>query len=147
MTKKASTKKRASRRQRYLVFISHLTKDKWITRQIADLIERKGRQHGVKVFLDERDIEIGDSIPETIRKNIKDCKEFLVFLSRNSIGRPWVLVEISAAWGQGKRIIAVIDKVTPEEMPEIILPYRAIDLNDFNEYLEQLLERARGARL
>jgi hypothetical protein len=146
MPKKASAKKRALSRQRYLVFISHSTKDRWIARQIADVIERRGRRHGVRVFLDERDIEVGDSIPETIRKNIKECKEFLVFLSRNSIDRPWVLIEISAAWGQGKRIIAVIDKVTPEEMPEIILPYRAIDINDFDEYLEQLLERARGAR-
>jgi TIR domain len=147
MTKSASTKKRASRRRGYLVFVSHSTKDKWIARQIADLIERRGKRYGIKVFLDERDIGIGDSIPETIRKNIRECKEFLVFLSRNSKDRPWVLVEISAAWGQGKRIIAVIDKVTPEEMPEIILPYRAIDLNDFDEYLEQLLKRARGARI
>jgi hypothetical protein len=56
-----------------------------------------------------------------------------------------VLIEISAAWGHGKRIIAIIDKVAPEEMPEIMLPYRAIDLNDLDEYIRQLGERVKGA--
>ena len=108
------------------------------------MLETKGRRYGIKTFLDERDIEVGDSIPETIRQNIKKCNEFLVLLTRNSINRPWVMIEMSAAWGHRKRIAAVIDKVTPEELPEIILPYKAIDLNAFDEYLDQVLARAKG---
>jgi hypothetical protein len=136
----------SARAERYLVFVSHSTKDRWIARQIAQLLERSGVDYGVKTFLDERDIEVGDSIPDTIRQNIKECNEFLVLLTKNSIDRPWVLIEISAAWGHGKRIIAVIDKVTPEEMPEIMLPYKAVDLNELEEYVGQLLNRARGVR-
>lgn len=133
-------------RKAYLVFISHSTKDRWIARQIAKLLEERGEKYRVKTFLDERDILVGDSIPDTIRENIRDCGEFLVLLSKNSIDRPWVLIEISAAWAHNKRIIAVIDKVTPEEMPEIILPYKAVDLNGLDEYIRQLLDRAKGAR-
>lgn len=88
---------------------------------------------------------MGDSIPESIRTNIQQCNEFLVLLTKNSINRPWVLIEISAAWGQNKRIIAIIDKVQPREMPEIILPHKAIDLNDFEQYIKQLKERVKGA--
>jgi hypothetical protein len=124
------------------VFISHSTKDRWIAKQIAKLLEASGE---VKTFLDERDIKVGDSIPESIRANIQQCNEFLVLLTRNSLDRPWVLIEISAAWGHGKRIIAIIDKVAPEEMPEIMLPYKAIDLNDIDEYIRQLGERVEGA--
>jgi TIR domain-containing protein len=124
----------------FLVFISHSTKDRWIARQIARLLEAAG---DIKTFLDERDIKVGDSIPESIRTSIQQCDEFLVLLTRNSINRPWVLIEISAAWGQGKRIIAVIDKVPPEEMPEIMLPYKAVDLNDLEEYIKQVVERAK----
>ena len=67
-----------------------------------------------------------------------------MLLTGNSIDRPWVLIEISAAWGHSKRIIAVIDKVTPEEMPEIMLPYKAVDLNDLDDYIRQMVDRARG---
>jgi TIR domain len=152
-TKGNSQKKRSTRRkrvsatgQRYLVFVSHSTRDRWIAKQISQLLETSGVDYGVKTFLDERDIGVGDSIPDTIRDNIKECNEFLVLLTKNSIERPWVLIEISAAWGHGKRIIAVIDKVTPEEMPEIMLPYKAIDLNNLEEYIGQLLNRAKGVR-
>ena len=132
--------------QSYLIFISHSTKDRWIARQIAGLLEKAGLKWGVKAFLDERDIEFGDSISETIRQNIQSCNEFLVLLTRNSIDRPWVLIEINAAGGQNKKIIAVIDKVSPEEMPEIMLPYRAVDLNDLDEYINQMVGRARGVK-
>jgi hypothetical protein len=144
--KKRTAKNGISKKKAYLVFISHSTSDRWIARQISYLLEAKGRRCGVKTFLDERGIGIGDSIPETIRQNIENCNEFLVLLTRNSINRPWVMIEISAAWGQRKRIAAIIDKVTPEEMPEIILPYKAVDLNDLDDYIDQLLERARGSR-
>ncbi|HZE63680.1 MAG TPA: toll/interleukin-1 receptor domain-containing protein [Pyrinomonadaceae bacterium] len=146
-TKKSRTKRPGSnvplsRAQPYLVFISHSTKDRWIAKQIAKLLEESG---DVKTFLDERDIKVGDSIPESIRSNIQQCNEFLVLLTKNSLDRPWVLIEISAAWGHGKRIIAIIDKVAPEDMPEIMLPYKAIDLNDLDEYIRQLGERIKGA--
>lgn len=110
---------------------------------MAALIAAKGRVYGVKTFLDEKDIEGGESIPASIRRNVQQCNEFIVLLSRNSIDRPWVLIEVGAAWVLEKRIVAITDKVTPEEMPDIITPYKAIDLNNFDEYLEQLLKRAK----
>lgn len=151
-TRRASAKRRIAAKtsrpgaSRYLVFVSHSTKDRWIARQIARLLEASGKDFDVKTFLDERDIKVGDSIPDSIRTNIQQCNEFLVLLTRNSLDRPWVLIEISAAWGHGKRIIAIIDKVAPEEMPEIMLPYKAVDLNELDEYIKQLVERAKGAR-
>jgi hypothetical protein len=30
-------------------------------------------------------------------------------------------------------------------MPDIIAPFKAIDLNDFDDYLQQLVDRAKGA--
>ncbi len=67
----------------------------------------------------------------------------MVLLSRYSINRPWVLTEIGGAWALEKRIVTIIDKITPEEMPEVIIPYKAIDLNDFDDYLDQLVQRAK----
>ena len=130
----------------YLVFISHSTKDRWIARQLAALIEQKGKRLNVKAFLDAKDIEGGDSIHEAIRQNLRECDELVVLLSPYSINRPWVLIEVGAAWALGKRVIAIIDKVTPQEMPDILSHQKALDLNEFDEYLEQLLARARGGK-
>ena len=132
-------------RKQYFVFVSHSAKDRWIAKQVASLIEKTGG-YGVKTFLDEKDIEGGEAIPDSIRRSIRECNEFLVLLSRYSIDRPWVLIEMGAAWGLRKYIVAIIDKVTPEEMPDIISPYKAIDLNDFDKYLDQLCRRVRKAK-
>lgn len=130
----------------YLVFISHSSKDKWIARQMARLIEERGEDQEVKTFLDEKDVEGGDSIPEEIRESIQQCDELLVLLSSYSVDRPWVLVEIGAAWGQQKRIVAIIDKISPADMPDVIEQHKAIDLNDFDKYLDHLVARAREAQ-
>ena len=55
---------------RYRVFFSHSHKDGWIARQCARLIEEGGKPH-VRVFVDEKEIEGGQSIPESVRTGIE----------------------------------------------------------------------------
>jgi TIR domain len=69
----------------YLVFISHSSKDRWIARQMAAIIERKAKRYGVRTFLDEVDLEGGDRIPATIKANLHACEEFLILLSPQSV--------------------------------------------------------------
>ena len=110
----------------YVVFISHAH-----AKQVSRLIQEAGKGR-IRSFLDEKDIEGGQAIADSIREGIRGCDEFLVLMSRYSKDRPWVLVEIGAAWGLGKPIVAIIDKVSPKEMPDVSNPYKAIDLNDFD---------------
>jgi hypothetical protein len=129
-------------RDQYRIFLSHSHKDRWIAKQCARLIEERGKGR-LSVFLDEKDIEAGQQIAESIRRSIEQCNEFVVLLSRYSKDRPWVLIEMGAAWGLRKPIVAIIDKIGPKEMPDIISLHKAIDLNDFDQYANQLLKRAR----
>ena len=47
------------------------------------------------------------------------------------------------AWGLKKHIVAITDKITPEEIPEITRSHKTLDLNDFEKYVEELIQRAR----
>ena len=125
----------------HTVFISHSTKDRFIAQRVAQLIEEAGREHEIETFLDEKDIEFGGSIPERIRQEIRECGELVVLLSEYSVDRPWVLVEIGAAWVLEKRIVAVMDKLSPDQMPDVIADYRAVDLNDVQNYVDELVGR------
>ena len=136
---------RRNPRQQYDVFFSHSHKDRWIAKQCVRLIEEGGRG-GVRAFLDEKDIEAGQSIADSVRTAIENCDEFVVLLSPHSKERPWVLIEMGAAWGLQKPIIAIIDKIGPNEIPDIVSPYKAVDLNDFDQYLNQLLKRVKTRR-
>jgi hypothetical protein len=129
----------------YRVFLSHSHKDRWIARQCARLIEEAAKPI-VHVFFDDKDIEGGESIPDSVRTGIEKCDEFVVLMSRYSISSTWVLAEMGAAWVLRKPIIAIVDKIGPKELPDIVGYYKAIDLNDFDQYIEQISKRAKARR-
>lgn len=102
----------------YKIFISYSRRDRWIAEQMVRNIEQRCGDRA-DVFRDERGIRGGESIPEAIRQHIIECDEFMILLTQHSVEREWVKIELGAAWGQSKLIVAVTHYVSPEEMPTI----------------------------
>ncbi len=123
----------------YQIFISHATSDKWIARVICEKIERLG----ATTFRDDRDIDGGDIIPEKIRKAIKQSKEMIVLLTPKSVDRQWVLLEIGAAWAWRKdyRIVPIRYHIEIDPIPEMVKRKKTIELNEFDNYLNELTKR------
>src|SRR5947208_14093572 len=94
---KEKASKRAAR-PKYQVFVSHATADKWLAKTFCEKIEAIG----ASTFRDDRDINGGDDIPEAIRTQIKQSRELVVLLTPESVDRPWVLIEVGAAWCRRK---------------------------------------------
>jgi len=112
---------------RVRVFISHSGRDRWIATQL----DRNLRSiDGVETFLDEKDIRGGDRITERVRAEITRCDEMLIVFSSASQQSDWVKAEIGAAWVLGKRIVILLDKLSPRDIPQIVSDYKAFDLND-----------------
>lgn len=144
--KRGATKKVSSKGKKYLVFISHSFKDSFIVRLLDKYIQERCRESGVEIYLAVKDMPGGDPIADEIKIKIQECNEVLVFITKYSAASSWVISETGAAWGLGKRIVAIVDKITQAEMPQIVAPFKSIDINDFDAYTEQLLGRARGAK-
>lgn len=66
-----------------------------------------------------------------------------VLLTPDSIERPWVLLEVGAAWGRRKdyRIVPVLCHVSFDAIPDIIEGKKAFHINDFDKYLDELARR------
>ena len=75
------------------VFFCHASRDKALVRHIVGELER----YGIDVWIDEREIRVGDSLRQTIEKGLLDSEYVLVALSKVAIERPWVIEELSAA--------------------------------------------------
>lgn len=137
----------ASRRgeNRYLVFVSHATADKWLAKVLCEKIE----ETGAATFRDDRDIAGGDDIPDEIRIQIKRSQEMVVLLTPESVNRPWVLLEVGAAWGKGRkaRIVAVLCHVTADSIPGIISSKKAMSINAFDDYLLELRRRVESRKI
>ena len=123
----------------YLVFVSHATADKWIAKTICEKIEAIGAES----FIDDRDIDGGDDIPEQIRRQIIRSNEVVVLLTPESVDRRWVLFEVGAAWGRRRNanIIAVLCHVEVDTIPDLIKSKKAVPINSLDEYLEALRRR------
>lgn len=132
-------KKRANKSKPYQVFVSHATADKWLATTLCEKLEGAGAQ----TFRDDRDIDGGDDIPESIRIEIKRSRELVVLLTPNSADRPWVLLEVGAAWGWSRqtRITAIMCHVDVDPIPGMIKSKKAININDCNDFLSELSAR------
>ena len=145
MAKKASRwdrKGAAGRRRPYMVFVSHATSDKWLAKTICEKVETVG----ARTFRDDRDIAGGDSIPDTIRRQIIAAQELLVLVTPESADRQWVLSEVAAAWGRRRnaRIVPILCHVKVDRIPGIIRDRKAFFLNELDQYLQELAARLRG---
>lgn len=120
----------------YLIFVSHATADKWVATQICEKLDAAG----AKTFRDDRDLDGGDKIPEEIIRQITRCKEFVVLLTPRSVDRPWVLLEVGMALRNGRRtrIVPILYHVGIDPIPEMIKDRKAIDLNEFENYVAEV---------
>jgi small GTP-binding protein len=71
------------------VFLSHSTKDKPVVRAIAERL----RADGVRVWFDEWEIKIGDSIPAKIEEGLERSRVLVLWMSANAFGSDWAALE------------------------------------------------------
>jgi hypothetical protein len=72
-------------------FISHASEDKVVVRPMAEQL----RARGVNAWLDEWEIQGGDSLVKKIfTEGIEEASVFIVMLSRTSVTKPWVREEL-----------------------------------------------------
>jgi hypothetical protein len=85
------------------VFLSHSSNDKPFARRLGNDL----RQYGARVWIDEAEINIGDSLIEKISEGISKTDYLLVLLSKYSSISEWVKREVNIALTQeinGKKI-------------------------------------------
>lgn len=75
------------------VFISHSSLDKKFARRIAKDLAL----NGVRVWIDESELNVGDSLLQKIAIAIEDMRYLAVILTPNSVGSSWVQKELAMA--------------------------------------------------
>lgn len=94
------------------IFISYSHKDKQVATMVLSILE----QNGIKCWIDYRDALPGNSFAASIVHAIKECKFFILLLSKASGESSHVLNEVNSAVKAGKTIVPF--KIDDEEMSE-----------------------------
>ena len=90
-------------------FISHSSRDKPFVRRLAKDLE----DAGFGLWVDERELQVGDSVVGGISAGLSDSDYLIVVLSQASANSSWVTAELSAAFmdqmtGQGTVVLPAL---------------------------------------
>jgi hypothetical protein len=135
---------REKKSKKRLVFVSHSGEDTWVARQIA----REISDRDATPFLDEADIDVGSEFEEDIRDFLDRADELLVLFTPWALDRPYVWIEIGAAWQRRIPIIVVLHGLSVKDFqahpnaPVFLKKRDIIRLNDLDKYLKQLVSAA-----
>ena len=117
------------------IFLSHNKEDKPFVRKLA----RDLGNHGVRYWLDEAEIKVGDSLIEKIRHGIDEVDFVAVVLSPHSIASPWVQREMDVAMNQeihGKKVKVLPIMYQNCELPGFLLGKFYADFTEESNYTE-----------
>jgi hypothetical protein len=125
-----------TRDKQYDAFISYFSGDKaFVQKLVRDLSLRE-----IHIWLDDREIEIGDSMTDKIQKGLSDSYTFLIVLSPEALTRPWVNEELRAAYAKRLaghfKILPILHREC--EIPPFLVDYKYGDFRDEKRYHEQL---------
>jgi hypothetical protein len=123
------------------IFLCHHHLDKPFARRLADRL----KAHGIRVWLDEAEMGVGDSLLSKIESAIRECTYLAVVLSPRSVSSLWVQREVNMALSEeihGRRV-----KVLPLLQEKCSIPGFLMDkvyadfTVDFNSGFSALIQR------
>ena len=97
------------------VFLSHATSDKPFVRGLASRL----RKIGVEIWLDERELIVGDSLPSEISDALHNARAVIIVISESSIRSDWMRHELRVA---AQRMISGQCRLIPVLRSDVSLP-------------------------
>lgn len=118
------------------MFLSHSHIDKRVARRIV----RRFAAHGIRAWIDERELRVGATLTASIREQIQQSTVFLVIVSKDSSASKWVELEVQFAQTEGKVIVPIfIDALAKPERFRDMLGIDATSAQAFAEVIDRLL--------
>jgi len=126
------------------VFLSYAQDDKAVARRLAEGL----RAAGLRVWFDEWELGVGDSIVPRIEQAVATSDLLLVLLSPRSVESRWVQMELGSFLVRElkDRAITLIPALIEDcEIPRVLADRQYLDLRkDFDKGLERLISQLRA---
>lgn len=120
----------------------------WENHALAERIATSLQQNGIETWWAEWEIRAGDSLRQKIDDGLKQCTHFIVLLTPESIGKPWVNQEMDAGLVRKieneSRFIAVRNGLPASSLPPLLSGMLSPTLDDFESGMLQLVHDIHG---
>ncbi len=129
------------------VFLSHSSKDKAVVRELAERL----KEAGLRIWFDEWEIELGDSIPVRINEGLHRSRTLVLCMSANAFGAEWATLETQSLLFQDplnrrRRFVPLRLDDTPAPVTLGHFAYADWRGEKREAAYQQLLEACRGER-
>lgn len=130
------------------IFLSHSHFDKHFVRRLSGDLQNRG----VQVWVDEAEMQVGDSLIEKTRSGIDTMDYLGAVISRHSVRSEWVRREIDVAMNQeieGRRIKVLPILIDDSDLPGFLLGKLFVDFRKPEKYsdeFERLIGRLGGEK-
>lgn len=118
-TKNKESMGKETRMQKYDYFISHASEDKKV---VAEPLTKALEQLGAKVWLDKYELNIGDSLRESIDDGLRSAKQGIVILSPIYFEKFWTTKELNGLFAKASKgnkiILPIRHNITADEVAE-----------------------------
>lgn len=118
---------------RYDVFISYSSSDSSEANQLYEAVKSAGG----RAFLSNKSLKPGGNFAEDIREALVASRELWLLVSPTSLKSDWVLSEWGAAWALEKKIVPILHRCSPEQLPDRLSRLHCIDFYRFAELIAQ----------
>jgi hypothetical protein len=95
---------------------------------------------GGRPWLDVQSLRGGQVIVPEIIRGLSECREAVVLVSPSSVESQWVSFEIGAVRVLNKRVTPILHHVDFNALMSVA-DVKAVDLNDFDDFLRDLAQR------
>lgn len=119
------------------IFLSHNHQDKPFVRELASYL----RRYGVRVWVDEAEIKVGESLTEKVGGAIKENEFLGVVISKNSVDSPWVKKELQVALQRElreNRVVILPILLDNSEIPPFLLDKLYADFSSPDKFYTSL---------
>ena len=127
------------------VFLSYAAADKLVAQRIVQRL----RQEGLRVWFDQAELKVGDSIDAALYKALSASDYIVVLLSPDSVQSGWVRRELAAALSRDltARDITLLPVLIADcEIPLLLATYQFLDLRtDFEQGVDLLVKQIAAA--
>lgn len=127
------------------VYLAHATEDKAMVRPLAEHL----MANGIEVWLDEWDIEGGESLRQQMEAGLEGMTHFVVALTPAALKKPWVAMEIDAGIirkiGGESHFLPLLIGVEPKDLSIFLRTMLGIKFDPTNDaQLKSLVDRIHG---
>ena len=121
------------------VFVSYASQDRQVAMTVVDAL--RGRK--ADVFFDEDGVCTGDDILEKLMEQVALKRELWIIVSKWSIEKYWVMLEIGAAYAQSKRVVPILSGIAASAVSnDVLKKLRMGAIEDLDKILDDYERRS-----